>query len=163
MKSCAHRQDFDSRIIGGQFRGRLLQLFAGNVHRHVGHRLRQRVEQIAGLYAAAAAVLNQHRAGADLFAHLRSGFVHNRQFGPGQIVFVENADPLKERRSSLVVEVFARQLFGGCTKSRDNVAEELAVGSKGVRFERWGWWHLSSPSIGAFGGAAGSEFDGQPG
>ena len=122
----ADGQDLDSRIIAGQFASGLLQVFAGDVHGNVRRRIGQCVQEVSRFDAAAAPILDQHRAGADLRSHLGRKLVHKRQFRTSQIVLVQLADPIEQLRAALIVEVFARQTLGACSQPADRVTQKYA-------------------------------------
>ena len=86
-------------------------MIAGNIHRHIAGRIRQLIQQQAGLHAAAAAELHQQDALAEQRGHVRAVVAHDLQLGTRGVVLGQLADLIEQRRALGVIEILGRQAF----------------------------------------------------
>ena len=95
-----------------------------DVDRQIGPRLAELFEQQPGLEAAAAAEFDQLAIRADRLGHLGGVALEDRQLGARQIILVELADLVEERRAAFIVKVLAGDVLLGPAQAVEHVVAE---------------------------------------
>jgi hypothetical protein len=95
------------------------------------------IEQQAGLEAAAAPIFDQQAARPDRVNDFAHGLAHDREFGAGQVVFIQLADFLKQARAPGVIEILAGKFPGIFAQPLQHVRQESGVmRRRGGEFQR---------------------------
>ena len=125
----AQRQHLDVRVFLAQRPGRAAQVLTRDVDGHVTGRVAQPVEEVPGLEAAAAAILDEKATWPQQPGHLRPVALHDAKLGTRRVILLQLRDLLEQGRAGLVVEVLARQFFLRGGPTAQHVGTELPRGS----------------------------------
>src|SRR5262249_17843934 len=90
----------------------------------IGPRLEEMLQQQPGLEPAAAAELDDRTFRSDGVRHLLDVAAEDRQLGPRQVILIEFADLVEERRAALVIEILAGDVLLRAAKAPQHVVAE---------------------------------------
>jgi serine/threonine protein kinase len=112
--------------VGGERRGRLLQMVVRDVDRDVAVERRSGIEEDPDLVAGSAAKLDQRAAAAEQQGDLLGMLRQKAELGACRIVFRLSADLLEQPGALLVVEIFGGNAFlSGVQPVQNRIAKRL--------------------------------------